>query len=131
MRSNHDSEMPKFVDALVNQIREARIKADITQEELSLGLGVSQVSISNLERMQQSTITVSRVLRIGEVIGVPGWLLIRDAEKEYDLICDVAAAMSEEEMNQFKSLLESADSRRTSYSMWRTYVVARKVGEEL
>lgn len=65
---------------LGNELRKAREKANLTQEELSFGAGVDRTYISQLENDKKSP-TVDLLFRLCDAMGVRASELIARVEK--------------------------------------------------
>lgn len=61
-------------------IRGEKQRAGLLSRELAAELGLSMSSVSAIEN-GRIRITADTLVKVGKVLGVPAWLLLRDAEK--------------------------------------------------
>ena len=61
-------------------LRQARLKADITQRELAERAGIRQPAVSSLERGHRANPTITTVRRLETALGVPSGTLIFGGE---------------------------------------------------
>jgi DNA-binding XRE family transcriptional regulator len=66
---------PKFYKSVGTNIRKARIKKGITQEQLADAMGISRVSIVNIEAGRQKLL-LHHILNIAEALGL-SWAQIQ------------------------------------------------------
>jgi transcriptional regulator with XRE-family HTH domain len=64
---------------LGSELRKARLKVGLTQEQLAAKARISREYVSALERDQYSP-TVEMLLRLCTALDVPAWVLIRRIE---------------------------------------------------
>ena len=65
---------------LGEELRKARLKSGLTQEELSYRAQVDRTYVSQLEHDKKSP-TVDVLFRICHALGVPAWQLVKRVEK--------------------------------------------------
>jgi transcriptional regulator with XRE-family HTH domain len=66
---------------LGNELKKARLKAGLTQEQVAAKARISREYVSQLERNRQSP-TVAMLLRVCQILGKPASRIIAKVEKE-------------------------------------------------